>query len=41
MQLVSAIRNSSSFGDIEASQMESEVVYRSDFLHKLYAYLQH
>ena len=41
MQLVSTIRNSPSFGDVEASRLEREVVYRSDFLHRLYAYLQH
>ena len=41
MKLVSTLGKTKGYGTSESSRIESEVVYRSDYLHKLFAYLQH
>ena len=41
MQLVSEMRLKKAFRDADVGSLEKRVIYSSDFLHKLFAYLQH
>ena len=41
MQLVSEMRLKKAFGDTDVGNLENRVIYSSNFLHKLFAYLQH
>ena len=39
MQLVSEMRAKKEFGDADVGSLEKRVIYSSDFLHRLFAYL--